>query len=144
MRLTPILCAAALALSGCTLIDQRTFERTPQAPAADAAARARARAAAPPLLTIPFDQPGLDWGPALSEAVDAAQGRNPAVQFDVTTPVPTAAPPEVRDRFIRQGAADATAVANGLASLGVPPDRVHIGVRGDAGSPAREVRVYAR
>jgi hypothetical protein len=139
-RLIPSL-LVALGLCGCTLIDQRTFERTPQAPGADAAAQARLPAQ--PLLTIPFGT-GDDWGPALQEAVEAAQGRKPDVQFEVATTVPMGARPAEQARLLRQGAADAEEVANGLASLGVPPDHVHISVQGDHGAPAREVRVYVK
>lgn len=132
----------ALGLCGCTLIDQRTFEATPQAPAADAAATAQLPATA--LLTIQFDGPATDWRPALQQAVEAAQGRKPDVQFEVATTVPVGAPPAVQDRMLRQGAADAAEIANGLAALGVPPERVHIAVQGDHGNPPREVRVYVK
>ena len=137
----PMMLLLVLALGGCTLIDQRTFERTPAAPTADAVAGAALPAQA--LLTIQFDGED-DWHPALQQAVEAAQSRKPDVAFEVAATVPTGATPAVQDRMLRQGATDATAVANGLLSLGVDPARVHIAVRGDAGSPPREVRVYVR
>jgi hypothetical protein len=139
--LRPIMLALLLATSGCTLLDQRSFERTPQAPPADAAARAALPAHA--LLTIrPAD--GEDWRPALREAVAAAQGRKPDVAFEVAAPVPLGATPARQDRAVRQGAADTTEIANGLLALGVDPGRVHLALHGDAGDPPREVRLYVR
>lgn len=136
-----LILSGMLALGACTLIDQRTFERTPQAPSADAAALAALPAQA--LVTIQFDG-GDDWRPALQEAVEAAQGRKPDVQFDVATTVPMGAAPAEQARLLRQGAADAETIANGLQALGVPPERVHISVQGDHGNPPREVRVFVK
>jgi hypothetical protein len=31
-----------------------------------------------------------------------------------------------------------------MAAAGLPPDRLRLGLRGDPGSPAREVRVFQR
>jgi hypothetical protein len=137
----PMMLALLLALGGCTLIDQRTFERTPQAPAADAASRAALPARA--LLSIRFGD-GEDWHPALQQAVEAAQSRKPDVAFEVATTVATGATPAKQDEMLRQGTADATDIANGLLALGVDPDKVHMAVRGDAGNPPREVRVYVK
>ncbi len=135
-----------LLLAGCfppdfKLIDQQTFERAPKPGATDIA---RAALPALPLAVIRFDQPDQDYTQALADAVDAATSRRPDVAFDVLTPVPTAAAPDVQARYTSQGAAVAQDVANALAADGVAPDHVHIGYRGDPGSPPREVRVYVR
>ena len=142
----------ALLLSGCTLsglrfsdlklIDQRTFQGPTRAPTASDIAQAKLPAQ--PLLVIRFDQPDADFRPAVSDAVQAALARKPDPSFDVLTPMPSAADQETQDRFISQGAVDAQQVANALAAAGIPPDQVHIGLRGDPGAPAREVRVYVR
>lgn len=137
----PMMLALLLALGACTLIDQRSFERTPQAPAADAAANAALPARA--LLTIRFDD-GEDWRLPLQRAVEAAQARKPDVAFEVAATVAISAPPARQDQMLRQGTADATEIANGLLALGVDPDKVHVAVRGDAGNPPREVRVYVK
>jgi hypothetical protein len=97
-----------------------------------------------PLVVIRFDQLDNDYFPALADAVQLAQARKPNVEFDVITPVPTAAPQAEQDRFARQGAEDAQAVANALGLDGITSERVHIGYRGDPGSPPREVLVYVR
>lgn len=137
----PLMLALLLALGGCTLIDQRSFERTPQAPAADAATTAALPALA--LLTIRFGD-NQDWRPALRQAVEAAQSRKPDVAFQVAATVAMGATPARQDQMLRQGAADATEIANGLLALGVDPKNVHVAVRGDAGNPPREVRIYVK
>jgi hypothetical protein len=137
---------ATLLLVGCTypdfkLIDQRTFRRTPTPSSTDVA-----RAALPPLplVVIRFDNLDEDYGPILAKAVDAATTVKPDVAFDVLTPMPISAPPDVQARFTSQGVRDAQDVADALVADGVSPDRVHMGFRGDAGTPPREVQVYAR
>jgi hypothetical protein len=142
----------ALVLSGCTItglrmadikpIDQRSFEGPAQAPGA--AGVARARLPRQPLAVIRFDQQDADFRPALAAAVNAALARKPDPSFDVLTPMPSSAAPDIQDRFARQGAIDAQEVANALAADGIPPDQVHIGLRGDPGAPPREVLVYVR
>jgi hypothetical protein len=137
---------ATLLLVGCTppdfkLIDQRTFRSTPTPSSTDVA-----RAALPPLplVVIRYDNLDEDYGPTLARAVNEATTVKPDVAFDVLTPMPIAAPPDVQARFTSQGIRDAQDVADALAADGVPPDRVHMGFRGDAGTPPREVQVYAR
>jgi hypothetical protein len=122
-----------LVLSGCTLIDQRSFQISTPKPETTVAALPPL-----PLVVIRFDQPDLNFRTALAEAVQAAQFRKPDVAFDVITPVPLGGAPT------DQGRADAQLVANALAAEGVLPDRVHVGLRGDPGNPAREIRVYVR
>jgi hypothetical protein len=137
---------APLLLAGCwapdwKLIDQRTFWPASTPGAGDVA---RANLPKLPLVTIDFDDLDADYRPALDQAVVAAQARKPDVEFDVLTPVPSTAPQQQQDEFARQGAADAQQIAAALVDDGVPPDRVHLGFRGDPGSPPREVRVYVR
>ena len=136
----------ALLLGGCTipgfrLIDQQTFARTPAPTSTDVA---RADLPPLPLLVIRFSDMDQDYGPALAEALDAAMSRKPDVAFDVLTPVPTSASPEEQARFTKQGIIDAQDVANAMVVDGISPDLVHMGFRADAGSPPREVLVFAR
>ncbi len=131
-----------LALAGCKLVDQRTFERTGTAPAATDLSRADLPKL--PLLTIAFTIPDADWRPSVRDAVQAAEARKRDVAFSVVTPIPTTASRDAQDVFIKQGQQDATAVAQELHLNGIPPERITIGFRGDAGAPAREVRVYAQ
>jgi hypothetical protein len=142
MRILPLAFPLVL-LAGCELVDQRTVARwLGEAPAAPAEA-GRALPALP-LVVIRFDQPDVDYAPALSEAAQAALARKANAVFDIVTPVPTALPAAEQDAIARRGAADARAVADTLATQGVPPGQLRLGLVGDAGAPAREVRVYVR
>ena len=125
---------------GCTLIDQRTFEREGRAP--DAAALARAQLPPLPLLTIRFDNPDVDIQPTVAEAVEAVQSRKADADYEVVSPIPTNATQTVQDTFARLGQQDTAAVVSALGYAGVSLDHVHVGYRGDPGSPAREVMVF--
>jgi hypothetical protein len=143
-KITPTrtLLAVLVACAGCRLIDQRRFE--PAAAAPEAAQLQRPVLPALPLVTIPFDQPDLDWRTPLLAAVLAAQSRKPDVVFDVVAPIPVAASDAAQDKAAAQGAEDARTVADAMQYDGVPADHVHLGYRGDPGQPPREVLVYAR
>jgi hypothetical protein len=129
-----------LLLAGCALPDQRTFTRTPPAPTA--AELARPVLPARPLLTIRFPAEEREWRAALADAVAAAQARKPDVEFDIMAAIASGA--NAPQAALAQGAADARLVATTLGQAGVPPERLRLGVQGDPGAPAREVRVYVR
>ncbi len=135
-----IVVACVLALPGCRMIDQRTFERT-ETPAPSAVSRPDLPPL--PLLTLRMSDPNADWRPAIDDAVRAAISRKPDVHFDVMTPVPTNASKAVQDSFLRNGAEDAQMVANALQADRISADHITIGVQGDPGTPTREVRLYA-
>lgn len=140
MRL--VLVAVLISLAGCTLVDQRSFQSA--APVPGAAEIDRAGAAGVALVSIRMDQPDQDYRQRLAEAVQGAQQRRPDARFDVLALVPTQVSPAEQDRRIAEAAADARAVAEVIGAAGVSSERLHLGLRGDAGSPAREVRVYLR
>ena len=149
MRTLPpasLLLASLLLVSGCELVDQRTVARVFNGHAAAPTQADLAGAALPPLplVTVRFDQPGVDYAPVLASAAEEALQRKAGAVFDVVTPVPTALPREQQDEFVRRGADDARAVAAVLGGAGVPPEQLRLGLRGDTGQPVREVRVYVR
>lgn len=126
-------CAPSLSPPYLTLIDQRTFNPAVAPNPADV------RALPPlPLAVVRFDAPGIDYRPALARAVEAAQSRKPDADFDVVTPVARGKAPNP------QAQDDATAIVRAIAEQGVQPEKIHIGLVEDAGTPAREVRVYVR
>ncbi len=140
---------AALAGTGCRIVDQRTFAGTALAPTADQLASDRLAAEvrstpAPPLASVRFDRLDADWQPPLLDAVRGALARQPDAQFDLVTPVPTQASLDAQDRALTSGAADLQQVADALLADGVAADHLHLGSRGDPGQPVREVRVYLR
>ncbi len=135
-------CGLLLLLAGCTpslsppyltLIDQRTFNPA----VAPDPANVRALPALP-LAVIRFDAPGIDFRPDLARAVEAAQSRKPDADFNVVTPVARGKVPDA------QAQDDATTILRAIAEQGVQPEKIHIGVTEDSGTPAREVRVYVR
>jgi hypothetical protein len=131
----------ALGLTGCKLVDQRTFEPAASGPAA--AALTRPDLPPLPLVTISFATPDIDWRPTLLEAVLAAQSRKADAAFEVVTPIPTAANQDVQDKYSAQGQLDGQLVARELQNDGVPADHVSVRFQGDQGAPGREVRVFA-
>jgi len=139
--LARVLLALPLLAGGCRLVDQRTFQRAPAAPAASELQRQALLVL--PLVTIRFDQRDIDWQGPLQEAVLNAQARKPDVAFDVIVPIPLGESREAQDRAQTQGQQDAILVANALLRNGVSADRVRLGFRGDPGRPPREVLVYA-
>lgn len=128
--------------SGCRLVDQRTFQPAGQAP--EAAQLTRPDLPALPLLAIRFPADESAWRPLIVEAVRSAQARKPGVVFQIVTPVPISASAETQSGYEKAGTAYATLVANAMLSEGVAPERVHIGLRSDPGSPPLEVRVYVQ
>jgi len=137
-----------VALPGCTLIDQNTFNlaagAAPVIPPAPAAALAPVPPQGPPpLLTI---VPGEAAQDAVRRAVAAARSRKPDVVFDVVAMVPAGPAPDGRaaDDQASASSAEAGAVARAITAQGVPPGRVRLFARPDAALTAREVRVYVR
>jgi hypothetical protein len=136
------LALAVVALSGCKLVDQRTFG----APAAGPSTAALGTRGLPryPLLTLPTDDPDADWRPSVDDALRQATARRPDATFDVVAPVPIAASTAQLDRAAQNARADTAMVADELRAFGIPDDRIMLRLAGDAGQPPREVLLYAR
>ncbi len=132
------------ALPGCTLIDQNTFNPTARAvpviPAAPEATAVAAPPGPPPLLTLRPGQPVQD---AVRQAVIAARRRKPDVVFDVVAMLPGGTETRL-DEEAASSSAEAGTVARAIAAQGVPPARVRLFARPEAGLAEQEVRVYVR
>jgi len=137
-RLALLAALPGCALPGCALVDQNTFNpaagAVPVIPPAPAAAVAAPPPGPPPLFTV---QPGQPAQEAVRRGVAAARGRKADVNFDVVAMVPA-------DSQAAASSADAGAVARAITAQGVPPGRVHLFARPEAGLAGREVRVYVR
>lgn len=144
-----IRCSPALlvALPGCTLIDQNTFNpaasTAPVIAPAPVAAVPAPQQGPQPLLTV---RPGEAAQDTVRRAVAAARSRKPDVVFDVVAMVPAGATPDGRaaDDQAAASSAEAGAVARAITGQGVPPGRVHLFARPEAALASREVRVYVR
>ena len=143
-----VLALAALAggaLPGCTLIDQNTFNpnarAVPVIPAAPVVAAVAAPSGPQPLLTLRPGQPVQD---AVRQAVVAARRRKPDVVFDVVTMLPGGSGTNAGFDDPASSSAEAGTVARAITAQGVPPGRVRLFARPEAGLAGREVRVYVR
>ncbi len=122
-------------LSGCTLVDQRTFNtdagRPPvhPRPPAPPAPLAPPEPGAPPLLSIRLPAPG-DLRATIARSVAAARARKPDVTFDVVEITPGVS-----------AGAEAAEIATLIVAQGVPPARVRLSAR-PIPDVAREVRVF--
>lgn len=122
-------------LSGCTLVDQRTFNpdagRPPvrPRPPAPPAPLAPPEPGPPPLISIRLPAPP-DLRVTLARSVAAARSRKRDVVFDIVeiTPGTTAG-------------AEAAEIAQLIVAQGVPPARVRLSAR-PIPDVAREVRVF--
>ncbi len=142
-RSVRLACGLGLSLlGGCTLVDQRTFERAGKTPGD--ADLARATLPPLPLLTIPFSSPDVDFQSAVQQAADAVLALKPDAEYDVVAPIPINAPQAVQDEAERNGQADTARVVSALGYAGVTLDKVHVGFRSDGGTPPREVMVFVR
>jgi len=140
-RLALMAALPGCALPGCALVDQNTFNPAAGAvpvipPAPAAAAVAAPPSGPPPLFTVRPGQPAQE---AVRRGVAAARGRKADVNFDVVAMVPADG-----QAAASSADADAGAVARAIAAQGVPPGRVHLFARPEAGLAGREVRVYVR
>ena len=70
--------------------------------------------------------------------------RKADVQFDLVAPIPISAPLAEQDEATREGATDAATVAGVLEADGISSSALHLGARGDAGNPPRQIEVYVR
>ena len=126
---------SAAQLSGCALVDQRTFN--PQAgmppvrptPPAPPLALAPAEPGSPPLLSVRLPAP-VDLRASVDKAVAAARARKRDVVFDVV---------EITPGTI--AGAEPAEIAQMIVAQGVPAARVNVSAR-PIPNVAREVRVF--
>ena len=141
LRLAALLLLALLT-AGCAIVDRSTFRSAGKAPPTSHLARADLPPL--PLLTTRFDTPDVDFQPSVDQAVEAVNAIKPNAQYDVVALIPINAPESAQNAAARNGQQDTAAVVQALGSAGVSLDNVHVGFRTDAGSPPREVLVFAR
>ncbi len=134
--------AILLVLSGCKLIDQRTFAPAPAAASAPVATRSVETRT--PLMTIAPGTKLATYEGLLRAAVRDAQSRDPAVSFDVISVVPASGTVADQVKAAEADRASAMDVAQALQTAGVAEDRVALGARADPGAHGPDVRVYVR
>ena len=126
-----------VALGGCTLVDQNTFDpHARDAPVIPPAPVVAAPIPGPPPLVVITSADPASYTTALRQAVAAARARKPDVTFDVVEVQP---PDTVGDVPIGE---EAAAVARVIVGAGIQPLRVRLVARPVAGGTPKEVRVY--
>jgi hypothetical protein len=142
---TRVLALLALAgLPACALIDQTTFAPDPEPPLPAQVANTRRADRRVPLLTVRYDVPNPTYENLLRYAVQAAQARDPNLEYDVVTVVPGRGGPVSDVQALQQSRQGAVEIMRAIMQLGVPDSRIHLGARTDPAATAREVRVYVR
>ncbi len=105
-------------------------------PIRDTGAGLNSTVAGDPMVVVRFDQPNLNYEPALSAAIQDALGRNPNSVFDVVG-VSSAGAGTSEARI------QAERVYKSLVRMGVRPDRVNLSaISGEGNHP--EVHIYTR
>lgn len=133
--------AVLLVLSGCKLIDQRTFAPAPAASSTGAAARIETRT---PLMTVVPGTKLATYEALLRAAVREAQARDPKVSFDVISVVPGTGTLAQQIKAAEADRPAAMDVAQALIAAGVTDQRVNLGARPDPSAHSPDVRVYVR
>ena len=133
---------ALLVLSGCKLIDQRTFAPAPGAKSPPATARSAETRT--PLMTIAPGTKLATYEALLRAAVREAEARDPAVSFDVISVVPGTGTVAEQINAAEADRASAMDVAQALIVAGVAERRVALGARPDPSARGPDVRVYVR
>lgn len=134
--------ASLLFLSGCKLIDQRTFAPAPEAALPTAASHSIETRT--PLMTIAPGTKLATYEALLRAAVHAAQSRDPAVSFDVISVVPASGTVAEQVKAAEADRASAMDVAQALLRAGVAEGRIDLGARADPAAHGPDVRVYLR
>lgn len=134
--------AVLLVLSGCKLIDQRTFAPAPEA--ASTGATARSTETRTPLMTVVPGTKLATYEALLRAAVREAQARDPTVSFDVISVVPGTGTVAQQIKAAEADRPAAMDVAQALIAAGVTEQRVNLGARPDPSAHSPDVRVYVR
>ena len=141
--LAALVLLAPLALLGCRLVDQRTFDaaagRPPVPPKPPVVA---AVAPVPPLLTIRYDVPSPDYANALRVVVREALARKPDVLFEVVTLVPATGTPAQQVAAAEAANPSGRDVAQAILGDGADVGQLELAARADPAVTVREVRVY--
>lgn len=144
------LTSLGIALGGCTLVDQRTFDpragtppEVPKPPTAVATAQPdRGLDGAPPFLTVRVGQ-DTGYDSAIAQAVTAALARKRDARFIVLTAVPPGTD-AAEAAAVAETAPEAERVALLIERRGVQAARVQLQARAEPNLAGREVRVYVR
>ncbi|GBR37095.1 hypothetical protein AA0475_0354 [Acetobacter peroxydans] len=147
-----------LALTGCKLVDQKTFNPQAGVPPKPYVPPARpAPPPPPPLIAMVAGTPEADWKPQVQDMARRALARKPTALFTVRCLVPPGSPvvppADVEGRsaegavptaLITLASGDGRAVMQALMDAGVPQTQVEMTAMPDSTVTKPTVRVYVR
>ena len=139
--LRPFCLIVALCLTGCALVDQRTFDaKAGIKPVPPVVAGPPVRAV-PALVTIRYTTPNPDYHDILTDAVHKALARKPDVLFSVATLIPGTGTADAAADAEALAAASGREVAQTIVAAGAQPGQVEQMVSVDPSATLREVVV---
>ena len=118
---------------------------SPSSPSLAAAPRAASELpSTPPLVTIRFDRPGVEYERSLYTALSQALELRPGAEFTVLAVSPAAGTAANVQLAQAESRANAERVFRSMSDMGLPPDRVQLSATTSAGVSSNEVRIYVR
>ncbi|MFT8897652.1 MAG: hypothetical protein ABF968_11930 [Acetobacter sp.] len=136
--------AAVLALDGCGLLDQRTFNpRASRPPKVYIPPPPPGPPPIPPLIQLVAGTPEQEWGGPVRAVVRKALDRKPNILFQVQAVAPPGADPDAtRLTLSRLVSSDAQAVTDAIVAAGASPAQVEMSAMPDSTVTQSTIRVY--
>lgn len=137
---------ACLVLSGCKLVDQRTFDATANTkPVPKVPRAAPGPLPAAPLAAVRFGTSPDAWQPGLTEIVRLALERKPLALFSVQTVVPAKGTPQEQAAALAEaGFTGGRLVAETIVAAGASSAQIEMTALSDASVTEPEVRVTVK
>jgi hypothetical protein len=118
---------------------------SPSTPSLASAPRAASELpSTPPLVTIRFDRPGVEYERSLYTALSQALELRPGAEFTVLAVSPAAGTAANVQLAQAESRANAERVFQSMSDMGLPPDRVQLSATTSSGVASNEVRIYVR
>ena len=138
--------ACCVALSGCKLVDQRTFDASAdRKPVPHAPPPPPGPPPAPPLAAVRFGAPPDTWQPGLEQIVRRALARKPEALFQVETLVPAQGTPQAQAAAVAAaGQTGGRLVAETVVEAGASSAQLEMTAASDPSVHQPEVRVYVK
>lgn len=98
----------------------------------------------PPLVTIRFDQPNVDYEETLYLALSLALDRKPNATFTIETVAPAGSTPAEVAAYREDARRHAEDVLHAISDMGMPADRLSLSATMNTTVTSEEVRIYVR
>ena len=133
-------------LSGCKLIDQKTFDSSAgRRPIAHVPPPRPAPPPPLPLASVRYQADPASWQPGLADIVRMALARKPQALFQVETLVPATGTPQAQAAALAAaGRAGGESVAETIVSAGASSSQIEMSARTDPSVKQPEVQVFVK